>query len=509
MNEKDLEDFNRSYEDTIKSIKLPQRLVDDYKIADCLRESEIKNILLLEKEDGTRWILKVYTSEYTSLLENEYQIIKQLGKLHHCPVPKPKDFWHDEKHAYLLREYIAGESLYSMYEEGENGRCETILQLAMELCSVIEKLHDANPPIIHRDIKPENFIWNQKDERLYLIDCDSARFYKEGQERDTFFLGTPTHAAPEAYGYAQCDVRSDVFGIGKTVLYLCCGRTDDKAVVECDIPQGLLGIIKKCIAFSPADRYSKVKYIYRDLSKLYDRKYKGSSASHKMKYRAAMLAVALFAFSLGVAFSFGVVFDRSVLIKSSSRVAQSGTDSAPAADQEELSFASEDPDQSLAEAADRISINVLRYRTYVDRIVTGYYEMDLEGMGKACDELFAEMYAAEDLRAIEWTDLSKLDEMPENFPYRTYPNRLCDPLAYYDCILSTKIGHFEDYAGLLYNFMDFYLNEETGMPDHAFYKYCNGDATAREENYKEALYDTVCSVTRAVMDHDGLEMLDL
>lgn len=504
MNEKDLEDFNRSYEDTIKSIKLPQRLVDDYKIADCLRESEIKNILLLEKEDGTLWILKVYAAEYTLLLENEYQIIKQLGKLHHCPVPKPKDFWHDEKHAYLLREYIAGESLYSMYEEGENGRCETIYQLAMELCSVIEKLHDANPPIIHRDIKPENFIWNKKEERLYLIDCDSARFYKEGQERDTFFLGTPTHAAPEAYGYAQCDVRSDVFGIGKTLLYLCCGRTDDKAVVECDIPQGLLGIIKKCIAFSPADRYSKVKYIYRDLSKLYDRKYKGSSASHKMKYRAAMLAAVLFAFSLGI------VFDRSVLIRNS-RVVQTGTqgaDSEPATDQEEISVNSEDTGPSLAEASDRVSIEVSGYRAYVDRIVTCYYGMDLEGMGEAYDELFTELYAAEDLQALEWTDVSKLDEIPENYPYKPYPYRVCDPLACYDHILSTKIGHYEDYAGSIYGFLDYSLNEDNGMTNLPFYQYCNGDASDRETNYKEAFVEVINCALRGVMDQDGLEFLN-
>lgn len=80
---------------------------------------------------------------------------------------------------------------------------ERILKMSMELCRIIEVLHEEKPPIIHRDVKPENFIWNKKEEKLYLIDCDSARYYKEGQERDTFFLGTPEHAAPEAYGYAQ------------------------------------------------------------------------------------------------------------------------------------------------------------------------------------------------------------------------------------------------------------------------------------------------------------------
>ena len=35
MNEWALEDFNSSYEDNIKSIILPHRLLDEYKITDC------------------------------------------------------------------------------------------------------------------------------------------------------------------------------------------------------------------------------------------------------------------------------------------------------------------------------------------------------------------------------------------------------------------------------------------------------------------------------------------
>lgn len=299
-------------------------------------------------------------------------------------------------------------------------------------------------------------------------------------------------------------MRSDVFGIGKTILYLCCGRTDDQAVAECELPKGLSVIIHKCIAFSPKDRYSHVKHIYRDLSRLYNRKYR--RASQKRKYCVGMLAAVLLSFSLGIA------FDRSVLIGDRSRLEQKGTQGGafePATEWEEMPFTLEDTEQSLAEAANRISIDVSGYRAYVDRIVTCYYEMDIDGMGEAYDELFSELYAAEDLQAFEWTDASKLEEIPDNFPFRTYPNRLCDPLAYYDRILSTKIGHFEDYAGLIYNYLDFYLNEDTANPDMPFYIYCNGDATAREENYKEALVEVVFSAARAVMDQDGLEMLSM
>lgn len=488
MLDHDFADFSHFYEDSLKSIELPQQLSKDYKIADCLKESEFKNILLIEKEDGTLWVLKIYNVEYAALLENEYHILVQITGQKNCAFPKVKDYWQDEEHAYLLREYVAGVSLYSMFEDGDIKSDGKVVRIAMELCAITETLHSQIPPIIHRDIKPENFIWNPKEERLYLIDCDSARFYKEGKNRDTFVLGTPTHAAPEAYGYAQCDMRSDVFGIGKTILYLCCGRTEDKAVEECDIPRGLQKIIQRCIAFSPDERYPKVKAIYQDLWKLYERKYREIPSAYKMKYGARMFAATLLAFCLGIVFGRGFV--------------QTGTKEA------DIEHTEVSGGQSLAEESDRISIDVSAYRVYVDRIVTCYYELDIEGMGEAYDELFTALYAAEDLQALEWTDVSKLDGIPENYPFRPYPYRLCDPLACYDNILYTKVGNYEYYAGLIYGYLDCYLNEDTASQDNSFYQYCNGDAAVQEANYKEALAEVINCALRATMDQDGLEFLN-
>ena len=110
MFDNDLADFNRFYEDSIKSIGLPPRLSKEYRIVDCLKESDIKHILLLEAEDGTLWVLKTYKAEYAPLLENEYRILGQIRTKCNCPVPKARDYWCDEEYAYLLREFIAGGS---------------------------------------------------------------------------------------------------------------------------------------------------------------------------------------------------------------------------------------------------------------------------------------------------------------------------------------------------------------------------------------------------------------
>ena len=488
MSEKDIKDFNSSYEKEIQSIKLPERLRQDYRITDCLKESEIKKLYLLESTEKSYYVLKMFQIEYSSLLENEYHVMQQLFEVKNCPVPEPEDYWTDENHAYFLRKYIDGSSLFSLYESGYFSTNERILKMSMELCRIIEVLHEEKPPIIHRDVKPENFIWNKKEEKLYLIDCDSARYYKEGQERDTFFLGTPEHAAPEAYGYAQCDVRSDVYGIGKTILYMCCGRTDDEAVKDGSVSRELQKIIKKCVAFAPEERYPKVRQIYRELQKLHEQNSQDVAGPWKVKYVSRMLVVSLVTFALGIA------VDRIVFrLDGMSHYAEKNLEDG----------------ESLAESADKVTINVAGYQDDVDRIVTCYYEMDLEGMGKAYDELFTRLYGARDLNALEWTDISKLEEVPENYPYKPYPYRVCDPLACYDRLLYLKIGNFQEYSGAIYGYLDFWLNEETANPDMPFYQYCNGTKEAREENYREALVEVINSALRGVMDQDQLEVLSI
>lgn len=141
MIEKEIEEFNRSYEDSVKSIKLPKRLQKDYKIVDCLKESDIKHVYLLEAVDGTLSVLKAYKAEYTSLLENEYHIMEQLKNKRNCPVPKTIDYWTDENYVFFLREYIDGNSLLSMYEGGYFESDKAVIQwkrlrFIKSLCSI-------------------------------------------------------------------------------------------------------------------------------------------------------------------------------------------------------------------------------------------------------------------------------------------------------------------------------------------------------------------------------------
>lgn len=507
MSENLKKEFEAEYQAQIQEIPLPDKIKQQYHIVEVLKESENKNVFLLEDSDGNRTVLKQYHKEYGQLSKNEYEILRTLQKTSNPCFPKPVDYFVQDGYAYILREYVEGDSLLNLYENGRLESEEKVLQLSIMMCRILSILHEQKPPMIHRDVKPENFVFHAKQNRLSLIDCDSVRFYKTGQKHDTMFFGTPTHAAPEAYGYCQCDVRSDVFGLGKTILFLCCGRTDDLAVEECDISKELLVIIKKCIAFSPQERYSKVVYIEQELKKLYDRNYHKASKSFKITYALGTLAAVTLAFFAGMFFYKNYEERSSVETNKTDAVASNHT----VASEKDDEIHTPEPlgdDVSLAESADRVTIDVSGYEEQVNQIIKCYYEMDLEGMGDAYDSLFTKLYAAEDLESIPWTDISKLEAIPENYAYRPYPKKVCDPLACYDRILFTKIGHFRDYAGNIYNFLNFYLNEDSENTEHPLYRYGYGDEEARKENYEDTLVELINCAIRGVMDQDCLEYLE-
>lgn len=502
-------DFDEHYAVELKAIDLPEKLAGSYEVVDCLKESEKKTIYQLADKDGQNYILKIYDIRYAVLAENETRIVKQLEEIGDVSIPSVIDSWKDAQKVYILRDYIEGMTLAELYEKGRLQDEDQIIEFSLQICKLISILHRHDPPIIHRDIKPENFIWNKAEDRLYLIDCDSARLYKEGRERDTIVLGTPTHAAPEAYGYTQCDMRSDVFGIGKTIQYMCCGQSDDDALEKCEIPKDIHRIIAKCVEFSPKNRYKSVDAVEHDLRSLYENRRKSASSSRRKRYVAILLAGMTTAFVLGnVLGRYWSVPGKNAKDTLADGGVETNVHEQPTSATEYEPAGTEQNGGSLLDSVSQVKINVMGYQDLVDKVVIAYYEMDLDGMGEAYDALFTKLYAAEDLNTLEWTDTSKLDEIPENYPFRPYPYRVCDPLACYDQILKAKIGNYKEYSGIIYGYLDYYLNEDTAHEDNPFYQYCTGSNTQDVQLYKEALVEVINCALRGVMDQDGLEFIN-
>lgn len=147
-----------------------------------------------------------------------------LAKLVHPNLPAIHDYFSERNSWYLVMSFIEGETL-EHYMESVGGALpvDEALQIGIQLCSVLEYLHEHRPPIIFRDLKPSNIMRTSRGQ-LYLIDFGIARIFKQGQSRDTIALGSPGYAAPEQYGKQQSTPRTDIYNLGATLHHLLSGR---------------------------------------------------------------------------------------------------------------------------------------------------------------------------------------------------------------------------------------------------------------------------------------------
>ena len=153
-------------------------------------------------------------------LKGDPSLYQQLQQLDAEGVPRIRAISQQNGRLCIVEEYLQGQNLeeYCL----ANGRLseDQVCDIALEVCRILERLHAHQ--IVHRDIKPAN-IFMTDDGRIRLIDFDAARIQKEDTTRDTVCRGTRHFAAPEQYGSAQTDGRSDIYALGVTMRVLLGG----------------------------------------------------------------------------------------------------------------------------------------------------------------------------------------------------------------------------------------------------------------------------------------------
>ncbi|MCM1136208.1 MAG: serine/threonine protein kinase [Clostridium sp.] len=222
-------------------------LTEGFRILRLIQEDSECNIELAERiSDGEKMIKRTY-------YEDKREVFGVLSRrqLPHVAQVKAVIFHTD---TIILEEYIEGETL-GKYLLHETINEREAIRMMKELLYAVSGIHKLG--IIHRDIKPDN-IMVDKNGRIYLIDFGIARIYRPGGEKDTRLLGTVGYAAPEQFGYAQSDFRTDIFSIGITCrdIHQVCQRTG-----ACRKSRILQKIERKCTRLDPAERYPDVAAI--------------------------------------------------------------------------------------------------------------------------------------------------------------------------------------------------------------------------------------------------------
>lgn len=175
-------------------------------------------------------------------------------------VPHVYECLDDDDCIVVIEEYVPGETLRQYMDEQGPLPEPRAKHLIEALCEILNRLHGADRPIVCRDLKPENVILT-KDDKLVIIDFDAAKFVTQ-EKVDTVLLGTPGYAAPEQFGFAASDERTDVYAVGVLLNEMLTGELPQEKMTE-----GKYGrVVRRSTSLDPKERHKNITEFLMDLN---------------------------------------------------------------------------------------------------------------------------------------------------------------------------------------------------------------------------------------------------
>lgn len=255
--------FLSDYDAVCSAMPIPDVIRSEYEAVSCLKPGTDRQVFLLRnRRSGMRFVLKLAPLSQLDRFTREYEA---LLRLHDGAFPHPVACFAHGDQACFLREYAPGRSLAECVEDDDPFSEDRAVAIAMEVCRIVQRLHEGTPPLIHRDIKPQNLILSP-DGAVHLVDLDSVEELCPEKSMDTMVIGTAVTAAPEQFGYRRCDERTDVYAVGMLLVYLLTGGYEPTALRRAAISKPLKRLILRCVQFDPRRRFPTAKTLMNRLA---------------------------------------------------------------------------------------------------------------------------------------------------------------------------------------------------------------------------------------------------
>lgn len=247
-----------------------------YKILELIHQSGMANVYLVSDSGLNKtWCLKEIRKSEAGKNNVEYYSLLQeaniMSKLNHSSIPRITTIQEDGDSLFIVMDYVEGLSIKNWLESKGKIRQDVVINWMKQICQVMMYLHNREKPIFYRDMKPDN-VMIQSDGSIKLLDFGISLVIEHEGQKITKALGTLGYAAPEqSHSGNVCDLRSDIYAMGKTMYYMLTGvnprvvpKDRQKSVREMDpsISIGIEKIVEKCIAENPDDRYQSCEELY-------------------------------------------------------------------------------------------------------------------------------------------------------------------------------------------------------------------------------------------------------
>lgn len=195
--------------------------------------------------------------------ENESAI---LGQLSHESIVEMLDMFYEDGRVYIVLEHVEGRTLRQVVAEDGVLTEEQILNLCKQMCSILQYLHEQNPPVVHRDFTPDNIIL-QPNGKIKLIDFSVA---ERRRKKTSDCAGKHAYTPPEQFA-GNATIQSDIYALGATMYFLAVGA-DPTPISTSLLPNPLSSsmpdlshVIQKCTQLDLIDRYESIEWVKNDL----------------------------------------------------------------------------------------------------------------------------------------------------------------------------------------------------------------------------------------------------
>lgn len=128
-----------------------------------------------------------------------------------------RDYFEANNTAYIIMDYLDGESLSSYLKKHGRMPAQTAFNLILPVVDSLQRIHQQE--LIHRDISPDNIMLTKKN-KMVLMDFGSARYFS-GKEKEMSVMLKQGYAPEEQYRKnGNQGPWTDVYGLCAT-LYKC------------------------------------------------------------------------------------------------------------------------------------------------------------------------------------------------------------------------------------------------------------------------------------------------
>jgi serine/threonine protein kinase len=260
-------------------------LAEKYRIISAIAQGGFGQVYLGYDEDMERYVAikellhDTAAESYDTWQDYRMRFIKEartVGQFAHPNVVRAYSLESTaDSSMYLVMEYVDGESLEQLLQQGGSLKAERALEVAIDICTAIAAIYRQD--IVHRDIKPSNILISRQG-AAKLTDFGIAQVGHETRrtQQAVGHPGTPAYKSPEqATSTAYLDQRSDLYALGLVVYEMLTGRLYARDRIPpshytAQVPPALDAAVMRTLEENPAERYQTAEELLLDLRRIHD-----------------------------------------------------------------------------------------------------------------------------------------------------------------------------------------------------------------------------------------------